>query len=233
MKTIFNSVCSKTNTLLGIIFLVAFFTVMASAQSGIYRAQGGMEMVFPNHSSATFESGSTLNIDAAASIGVSATPTFTSITTSGAGYIAGQFTWGAAGTKSTGTAAGALTIPGAFSAASVASAGAVSGTTADFSGNVHFGAAGYISTATASNGNFAAGGAISAVGAITAGAAVSGTSVAATAGPVTVYSRTKLQHEALSDTYHAGDLYTCSDCASPFVYTVAPSVLIQLSSTTW
>ena len=41
------------------------------------------------------------------------------LTVTGAGDIAGQFTWGAAGAKSTGTVGGSLTMPGTFTAAAV------------------------------------------------------------------------------------------------------------------
>lgn len=66
-----------------------------------------------------------------------------------------------------------------------------------------------------------------------ASAAINATSVRALAGPVTLFPRTKAEHDALSNTYHAGDLFTCSNCTSPFVYVVAPSVMVQVSSAAW
>lgn len=59
----------------------------------------------------------------------------TTLSASGAGYVAGEFTMGAAATKSTMTATGSLTMPGTLSASAVTAGGTVTAATVNVSGS--------------------------------------------------------------------------------------------------
>lgn len=121
--------------------------------------------------------------------------------------------------------------------------GALSGSSGSFSttmrvvGASQLGAAATMST-VAANGNITAGAALAAATSITAGTTVTGgTGLIATAGPVTLYPRTKAQHDAASGAYTAGSYYTCSDCGAGSsaipVYVVSPGVMVKVSTGSW
>lgn len=98
--------------------------------------------------------------------------------------------------------------------------GALTGTSGSFSttlgvtGNVTLGAAGYKSTMTASNGNWAMSGDLAVAGALSGPTSITGTKlVASGVGSVGLYSRTKAQILALTPAA-AGQAYYCSDCTA-------------------
>jgi len=59
----------------------------------------------------------------------------TTLSASGAGYVAGEFTWGAAATKSTGTVTGSLTMPGTITAAAASIGGTATAASFNISGS--------------------------------------------------------------------------------------------------
>jgi hypothetical protein len=65
---------------------------------------------------------------------------------------------------------------------------------------------------------------------ITAAGALSCTSIEATGGPITLYSRTKAEMEAESDAYSAGDMILCQDCITPFLIVNGTGTVIAIST---
>jgi len=149
---------------LAMLLMLAVMTLSAQTyNTAVHLVPGGAELVAESGGTITVKSGGTLALDSGATF-TNATP----LTQSGAATFTGNAYFGAAGYKSTMTAAsGAWAFTGALTAN-----GGISGTTGalsstlDVDGNAYFGAAGYISTVTASNGNWAITGSVTSLGAL-------------------------------------------------------------------
>jgi hypothetical protein len=127
--------------------------------------------------------------------------------------VDGQTTFGAGLGMSTMSASGVLSVPASIATAILTATtsiagGAISGSTLDMTGNAHFGATlgAYISTYTASSGAWGINGAVTATG------AVQGSSLKASAGPITLTSKTIAELAVLDPTV-VGEMYVCSNCS--------------------
>lgn len=193
--------------ILSTIALLIFTVSFASAyNTKVYMQQGGAKQVVLSGGEIEvrtgglidMQAGSTLTVNEAATINITDAPTFSDITV----------TYGV--DAATVVASGAITAASIAASAHTGATLALTGA-ADINGAVTMGADGTVST-MAANGALAVHASVTAP-AITGSTSVSGAKVVVTGGPLSFYSRTKAQINALV-TPAVGDTYYCSDCTA-------------------